>query len=95
VHFINDINFISTLGRLISNVFNNLPHFIDATISGPVNLKNIDRISVTDFEATRTLITRIWGRSLLAIKSPGKDPGRSSFPHAPDTGKKVAVGDPV
>jgi hypothetical protein len=95
MHLINYINFKSTFSWLISDVFDNLAHLIDATIRGPINFKNIHRIAITDFGAICTLAAWIWGRTILTVESLGKDPGCSGFPNATDTGEQITVSDPA
>ena len=51
VHFVDEIDFVVTLGRGVANVIAQLAHVLDAIVAGSVDLDHIETISGSDLAA--------------------------------------------
>ena len=58
VDFIDDVDFVATLGRPVADRFPQLADVVDAAVGGAVDFENVHRVALGDFPAVRTLIAR-------------------------------------
>src|SRR5688572_21245346 len=93
MNFVDDVDFETTLCRLVANVLDNLANFINATIRGAVNLKHVDGISLRNLIALAALVARGCRRSFVTVQCLGKNASSGSFAHSANSGKKISMRD--
>ena len=71
VHFVDHVDLESALGRLIAHILDDLANFIDATVRGAVDFKNVDGGACGNFLAMAALVARVGRRPLFAIEGFG------------------------
>ncbi len=95
VHFVDDVNFVATLGRRITNVVAQLAHLLDAVVARAIDLEDVEAVAGGDFLATVAFAAGRNGRAMNAVERLGQNARGRGFadPARPD--KKIGVGEPI
>src|ERR1044072_9421697 len=91
VHLVDDVDFETTLGRLIADVFDDLADLIDATIGSAVDFEHVDGIALRDLLAVNALAAGRWCRSLLAVERLCEDARSGRLTNTAHAGEKKGV----
>src|SRR3954468_2383910 len=67
MNFIYDIDLETAFRRLVSNVLDNLPNFVDTTIRSAINFQHIEAVAGGDLSTLRALVTRRWSGPFFAV----------------------------
>jgi hypothetical protein len=94
VNFVDDVDPVFPTKRGKLHVLSDLPHIVHACIGRPIDLHDIDRSPLRNFEAVRTGAARRAGRPLLAIERLGENSRDRGFSHAAGSGKEICLGNP-
>jgi hypothetical protein len=95
VHFIDDVDFIATVGGHVLEIFPQLPDLIDAVVGGAVDLVDIRRAPGRDVLAGPALVARLRFRPRLAIQGFGHDPGNRGLAGAAGSGEQQGMRHPT
>jgi len=68
VHFVDQVDLVTPLGRCVSNVLTELPDVVDTVIAGTINLDDIETVAAGNLAAVIAFSARRHGRSLHAIE---------------------------
>ena len=95
MHFVDDVNLKAAIGRLITDIVDDLANFVDAAVGSAIDFKNVDGASGGDLVAVAALVAGRRGRTLFAIQCLGKNARGRGFADAAHAGKKIGMGDAV
>ena len=68
MHFVDQVDLVTPLGRCVSNVLTELPDVVDTVIAGTINLDDIETVAAGNLAAVIAFSARRHGRSLHAIE---------------------------
>src|SRR5207247_8873517 len=72
VHFVDEINFVTTLRRRITNVLAQLAHVLDAIVAGAIDLDHVEAVASGDLAAIVALSAWRDGGSFEALDAFGQ-----------------------
>ena len=91
MHFVDQVDLVTPLGRCISDVLTELPYVFDAVVAGAVNLDHIETIAAGNLAAVITFAA--WGhsRSFHTIERLCQNPRGRCFSDAARANEEVRV----
>ena len=95
VHFVDDVNFVATLGRCITNVVPQLAHLLDAVIARAIDLEHVEAVARGDFLAAIADAARIDRRPVNAVERLGQNARRGSLPDPARADKQIGMREPI
>ncbi len=95
VHFVDEINFVTTLRRRITNVLAQLAHVLDAIVAGAIDLDHVEAVAAGDLAAIVALSAWRDGRSFEAIEGFGQNTRGRCFADAAWPDKQIRMRQPV
>jgi len=94
MHFVNNVDLVSSLGRGEVNFLPQITHVVYTTLAGGVYLHHIQCPAIVDRLADMTLVARLSFRRVEAIDSLGKNAGSTGLTRAPRPAEEVGMGYP-
>ena len=92
--FVDDVDPVLPTKRGELHIFSDLAHIVHARIGRPIDLHDIDRSPLCNFEAVGTGAAGRAGRSSLAVEHFGENSRDRGFSHATGSGKEIRLGNP-
>ena len=94
VDFVDDVDSVLPTKRSKLHVLSDLAHIVHARIGRPIDLHDIDRSPLCNFEAVGTDAAGRAGWPLLAIECLGENSRDRGFSHTAGSGKEIRLGNP-
>ena len=95
VHFIDDVGLVAAPRRPDGDVLPKLPHFVDAAITGGVDLHHVHILPGRDGLAGVAGVAGLAPHTAAAFECLGVDPRRACLADAPCTREEIGVADPA
>jgi len=95
VHFVDQINLITALGRRITNVLPQLTHIFYAVVARSVDLDDVQTVAGSYLPAVIAFSAWRDGRAFNAIERLGQNPGSRCFAYTARPDKEIGVGKPI
>ncbi len=89
--FINDINFVATIDRSIHSLFTNRTRVVNSTLTGSVNLNDINIIASGNRETGTALATRFAIFWTQAVECLGENSRSRGLAHATRANKQICM----
>ena len=95
MHFVDEINFVTALGRSISNVLPQLAHVFHTVIARAIDLDHVETVACRNLPAVIAFSAWRDRRSFDAIERLRQDARGRCFADAARPDKEIGVGEPV
>jgi hypothetical protein len=92
VHFVDNNDLVSALGREKTDIFLQFPDLLDTSVRSAVNFMDVNCIAERDLPAMFTLVAGSFCRTFLTIESLGNQPGKGCLTYTPDTAENKGMG---
>ena len=91
VHFVNQINLETPVGRRVLNVIQQLAHIVDAGTRSRIDLDQVNAAAGIDLDARSTFAARFSADALFAIERFGEYPRYRGLADTPGPAEQVGV----
>ena len=78
-------------GGRVLHVFQQFPGIFNLGARGGVNLVQIEKAALADFDAGAAFAAGFWANAALAVEAFGQNPGQGGFAGSPRAGEQVGV----
>ena len=95
VHFVDDVGLVVAPRRPDGDVLPQLPHLVDAAVTGGVDLHHVDILPGSDRHAAFTDVAGFAADAAGALERLGVDAGGAGLAHAACAGEEIGVADPA
>ncbi len=94
VHLVDDVDLAAGSSGGVAHPVAQLPHLVDATVGGTVDLHHIQGRAIGDPDARLAAVAGLGGHPLLTVEPFGQKPGHGGLSSTPGAGEQVSVGHP-
>jgi hypothetical protein len=95
VDFVDQINFVTALGRSIADVLAQLAHVLHAVVACAINLNHVETVARGDLQAVIAFAARCDRLAFDAIERLRQNSGSGRFANTAWAHKQIRMGEPV
>src|SRR6202044_3451800 len=93
VHFVDDVDFVTPLGRRVADVVAQFADLLDAVVGGSVNLEYVETAAFGDLDADVLFWIEISSGTVLGFERLGENARGGSLARAARPDKEIGLGD--